>query len=244
MSCEHHRSEIREVALGTPPSRRLEAHLASCPGCRALLNDDRRRLAEFVDDLGKALAVAPSPSLLPRVREVASRRLAEERRNRSVWLLPVAASIVALAVLIPLARRARPVPGPAPVPPSSAAAIQPTVSEAEVPLTAAGSRAREDSDGQPARVRSIHHPAAARPARAASAEPEVIVPPGGEAAFRRYVQAIRHSRVVDQVVLGPGPDPVDWTEPASMLQQPRAVERFPAEMEPPTAETEALTLGD
>ncbi len=56
--------------------------------------------------------------------------------------------------------------------------------------------------------------------------------------------AIRHSRVVGEVVLGPGPDPVDWTEPPSMRQQPRTVERFPEEMESPTAEADALTLSD
>jgi len=247
MTCERNRSEIRDVALGSAPSRRVEAHLVSCPVCRGVLGEERRRLAEIDDELGKALAVAPSPSLLPRVREVAARRLAREPQSRLVWLAPVAASIVALAVLLPLVQRTALAPGRTPVPPSPAApATQPTVSEAEVPPTVVGLQAREDSHRQPARARSIHRPAAARPAKAASAEPEVIVPPGGEAALRRYVQAIRHSRVVGEVVLAVGPDPIDWTEPASMLQQPRAVDRFPGEMEPPTAapETEALTLSD
>ena len=78
----------------------------------------------------------------------------------------------------------------------------------------------------------------------AVADPEGIVPPGGEAALRRYVQAIRHSHVVGEVVFGPGPDPVDWAPPSSMLQQPRTVDRFPEDMEAPTAEAEALTLSD
>jgi hypothetical protein len=50
--------------------------------------------------------------------------------------------------------------------------------------------------------------------------------------------------VLDEVVLGPGPDSIDWTEPPSMRQQPRTVERFPEEMESPTAEADALTLRD
>ncbi len=70
------------------------------------------------------------------------------------------------------------------------------------------------------------------------------MPPGGEAALWRYVHAIRHSRIVGEVVRGVGPDPVDWTEPASMRQQPRSVDRFPEEMEPPTVEAEALSLSD
>ncbi len=56
--------------------------------------------------------------------------------------------------------------------------------------------------------------------------------------------SLPNSQIVKEVVLGPGPDPVDWTEPAAMRQQPRAVERFPGEMEPPTAAAEALTLSD
>jgi hypothetical protein len=242
MSCGRSRSEVRDVALGVVPSRRLQAHLASCPTCRAVLVGERRRLAEIDDELGQALAVEPSPSLLPRVREAVSRQLAEPR-SRFVWLLPVAASLVALAVLLPLTRHIAPATGGIQALPSPlATASEPAVSEVEVPANVAPPEVREDSRSAPARALG-HRRAAPRVARATS-EPEVIVPPGGEAAFRRYVQAIRHSRVVDQVVLGPGPDPVDWTEPASMRQQPRAIDRFPGEMEPPTADAEALTLGD
>ncbi len=244
MTCERNRPEIRDVALGASPSRRLEAHLASCPACRDVLAEERRRLAEIDDELGNALAVEPSSFLLPRVREVASRRLAEEPRSRLMRLLPVAASIVALAVLLPLAQRTAVAPGRTPVPPSPAApATRPTLSQPEAPLATAHPQAQEDSPGQQARGGSIHRRAAARPARAAT-EPEVIVAPGGEAALRRYVQAIRHARVVGEVVRDVGPDPVDWTEPASLRQQPRTVERFPEEMEPKTAGTEGLTTSD
>ncbi|HXK10184.1 MAG TPA: hypothetical protein VMT70_11105 [Vicinamibacteria bacterium] len=244
MSCERNRSGIRRVALGTAPSRRLEAHLVSCSACRGILDDDRRWLAEMDEELRKALAVEPSASLLPRVREVASRRLAEEPRSRLLWLLPVAASIVALAMLLPFARRIPLAPGSTPAPPSpTGATIEPAPSQLQIPATIARPQARKGSPGQQARGRSMRHRAPARTALVA-VEPEVIVPPGGEAALLRYVRAIRHTLVVDEVVLGPGPDPINWTEPASMRQQPRAVERFPEEMEPPTTDAEAHTLGD
>jgi hypothetical protein len=90
-------------------------------------------------------------------------------------------------------------------------------------------------------------PAARRQGKASpTSEPEVIVPPGGEAALRRYVAAIRDRRMGREVVLGLGPDPVDWREPASLRQQPRNVESFPEEMEPPSAasQPEDLTMSN
>ena len=244
MTCERNRPEVREVALGAAPSKRHEDHLASCLECRAALAEERSRLAGIDDAIGQALAVDPSPSLLPRVREVATRQLAEPR-GRFVWLVPVAASLIALAVLVPLARRISPPSG------SRRAALPPLVTEpkppvspVEVPSTAARPEPASVPRIAPANAPSSSRRAAPRAARSARAEPEVIVPPGGEAALRRYVQAIRNRRVVDEVVLGPRPDPVDWTEPASMRKQPRTVERFPQEMEPATAGAEALTRGD
>jgi predicted anti-sigma-YlaC factor YlaD len=138
MTCERNRSELREVALGAAPSTRLEAHLASCLACRALLAEERSRLAVIEDEVGQALAVEPSPSLLPRAREVATRQAAEPR-SRFAWLLPVAASLIALAVLIPLAERISPSSG------SRQASLPPLVT-APKPRVSAVERFPEDME--------------------------------------------------------------------------------------------------
>jgi hypothetical protein len=242
VSCERNRSEIREVSLGAAPSRRLEAHLASCAVCRAILEEDRRRLAEIDDELGQALAVEPSASLLTRAREVVARGAGP--RTRLVWLLPVAASIVALAALLPPAKRMLTGPLTRPASPSPAtAAAEPALSPPETPVAVSRPQPREGTGREPVRTAAVRRRAPVRTARA-GAEPEVIVPPGGEAALRRYVEAVGHSRVVGEVVLGPGPDPVDWAPPASMRQPPRTVERFPGDMEAPMLKADTLTSGD
>jgi hypothetical protein len=248
MSCRRYRSAIRDVTLGGAPSRSLEAHLASCPYCRAALDDERGRLATIDDELTDALAVEPPVHLLSRVREIALRGSEPERPRRLAWLLPLAACIVALAVLLPLARRAFPpsaeVPRAAPSAPLPAATPSVATAEASAAQVGAGTH-----DQPPlGRARVVHpRPAARRQGEASpTSEPEVIVPPGGEAALRRYVEAIRDRRMGREVVLGLGPDPVDWREPASLGQQPRNVESFPEEMEPTSAasQPEDLTMSN
>ncbi len=229
MSCERHRSAIRDIALGEAPSRRLGDHLRSCPACRAVLDDDRRRLAGIDGELKEALAVEPSVALLPRVREAASHGVKRQGPGRLAWLVPLAASVVALAILLPLARRGSPPsPGvPWAAPSARVPAAVPPVHTAEAPVAQGGVKTRKEPRGvRPA----LPH---GRPGRTGAAqstdEPEVIVPPGGEAALRRFVAAIRDRRVGRVSVLGPGPDAVDWRGPEGMPEWPRPLDRLPAE---------------
>lgn len=235
MSCERHREAVLDAALGGDPSPTLEAHFPSCPACRALLDSERQRLARIDDELRQALAVEPSAWLLPRVRERASREATSAGPWRAAWLLPAAASVVALAVLLPLARRTSP---PAPRPPRAAPSAPvgvstPFVSAAEASGAPAGAETRGKPPLRRARAALARpRPAAGRPAGAQSAgEPEVLVPSGGEAALRRFVEAIRDRRLGGESVLGLGPDPVTWKEAGGMPQWPGPLDRLPAEAE-------------
>jgi hypothetical protein len=229
MSCDRHRSAIRDVALGEAPSRRLEDHLCSCPACRAVFDDDRRRLVGIDGELKDALAVEPSVALLPRVREAAAHGVKRQGPGRIAWLVPLAASVVALAILLPLARRGSPPsPGvPRAAPSARVSAAAPPVHTAEAPAAQGGVRTRKEPRGvRPALTHG-------RPGRTGGAqstdEPEVLVPPGGEAALRRFVAAIRDRRLGSELVLSAGPGPVDWMPVEGASEWPRPLDRLPAE---------------
>ena len=233
MSCERHRSAIRDVALGEVPPKRLETHLASCPACRAALDDERRRLARIDGELRNTLAIEPPVHLLSRVREIASRGAEPKDPGRLAWLLPLAASVVALAVLLPLARRVFPPSAgePRAAPSAQVPVAMPSVDTAEASAAQVGVEARKEPPlGE---SRGVHpRTAATRPSEASpTSEPEVIVPPGGEAALRRFVEAIRDRRMGREVVLGLGPDPVDWSGADGPSGWPRPPDRLPAEAE-------------
>jgi hypothetical protein len=235
MRCERYRSAIREVALGETPSVRLEAHLASCPACRAVLGDERRRLAGIDDELTDALAVEPPVHLLSRVREIASRGAEPEGPRRLAWLLPLAASAVALAFLLPLARRVSPPSAGVPraVPSAQVPAATRSVPTAEATAAHVGVETQKEPSLTGTQIRVQHPRPAARRQNGASptSEPDVVVPPGGEAALRRFVAAIRDRRLGGESVLGPGPDAVDWGGPEGTTDWPRPLDRLPAEAE-------------
>jgi len=250
MSCERYRSAIRDVALGEAPSAHLEAHLASCPACRAALDDDRQRLAGIDDELRDALAVEPPAHLLSRVREIAPRGVEPEGPRRLGWLLPLAASVVALAALLPLVRRVSPPSSGVPrlAPSEQVPTVRPPVRTAEASAAQGVARTQKQPSLAGAQVRVVHpRPAAKRSSEAPpTSEPEVIVPPGGEAALRRFVQAIRDCEMGHEVVLGLGPDPVNWSGPEGASGWPRPPDRLPAEAERVgiAPEMMARTLGD
>ena len=68
----------------------MEAHLGACPACR-----DQ---ADFERELRAGLKALPEPELRPGFEEQVRRRLAADRRRRSAWLLPLAASLALLAL--------------------------------------------------------------------------------------------------------------------------------------------------
>jgi len=89
--------------LSTTEGERLHAHLATCAACRFEV-DVRRDFAETVRDLAFGLPLAaPNDAPPPRVSEFRSLG-ARPGRRRSVWLLSLAAALVAsasVAALVP-----------------------------------------------------------------------------------------------------------------------------------------------
>ncbi len=225
MSCTEYCTEILDLALGQPASPALETHLRSCAGCRTSLDEEQERLARIDAGLAQALWVEPSPRLLAQVRE----RVAREAESAGpAWLLPLAASLVALVVLVPLVWNAS-----RPIAARHAPASEP---KAEVnPQQAAGSREAT----RPLRVgRSAHTSLAARPhgaarprSAASAPEPEVLVSPGAEAALQRYVAAIRDRHLAHETVVGAAFVEVAGAEASMVPAWPRPLDRVPAEAE-------------
>lgn len=120
MSCDRWRDPIADVAAGEPVTPALEAHLGICSACQQALLDEQALHARIVGELRQALRVAPSPNLLPLVREQIS-------RARVRWvslLLPAAAGLALLVFGVDpwrrspdAARDARSVEAPQPSPP-------------------------------------------------------------------------------------------------------------------------------
>jgi len=88
-SCDRWREPIAEVAAGGPVFPELRVHLGACSACRQALGDQQALQARIAGELKGLLSIVPSPDLLPRVREQASRR----GTPWAFWLLPVAAGL-------------------------------------------------------------------------------------------------------------------------------------------------------
>ena len=65
MACARHKSALSDVAAGAPVAAELEAHLASCEGCREELRSLEQTLAVADDDLSRLLLAEPSLGIAP-----------------------------------------------------------------------------------------------------------------------------------------------------------------------------------
>jgi hypothetical protein len=95
MECASVRDELGEYAVGTlEPARRqeVEAHLASCAGCRK----EAGQLAEGAALVGLATAARPPPDLEERVVEAVRRSVGRARRPWSARAALAVAAVVAL----------------------------------------------------------------------------------------------------------------------------------------------------
>ena len=191
MRCDRYEQDLNVGAAGGTITPEVEAHLEGCVGCRERLAG-KRALLESVDHvLRMDLDVAPSPALRQRVIT----RVAETERERRRIVPGVAAAALAAGLVIVLiagawARRRSSTPLE-----SSAAAISHglpardavTPETHEPPLIP--STPRPVVAATPHAVQAGSRPAVARPAFVR--EPEVLVPPGQEAALRRFIAALR-----------------------------------------------------
>jgi hypothetical protein len=214
MSCERHADAILEHALGEPAPPELEAHLRSCAACREALQRERRLLGGIDGELRDAVSLVPSPAFLPRVRE----RVAREADARTwTWsrLVPAGAVAATLAIGAWLLQSS-------PKPPSSAVVRVEPRRETPAPSPAVVEVPRRSEASAVSMARK------SRPARS---EPEVLVPPGEEAALLRFVATIRAGRVdATALVQEPAPPPPDLGI-APLAELP------PLEVKPLTAET-------
>ena len=200
MSCERHRPAIRAVALGEPVAPDLEQHLAVCPSCARLVENDRRLVGRIESGIDELLAVEASPGFVGRVRA----RLEEPEPSASAWAwasrgwLPVALGAGALLVAVSLVGR-----GPsrlastagtvASVPPviapSPAIAPEP---ERTMPLAAVSAPPSAIASHAGSVQRAVPQSRPIAPPRVA---PEVLIPAGDGAAIRRFLASRRHWRL-------------------------------------------------
>ena len=110
MDCHETREileEYRRRALEPDRARAVEAHLAGCPACRAMLARE-----EAVARLVQAVPRSPAPPALARqVRALGVRRRGVVAWLERPWVAAALAAIVVAAVLTPFVRRPAPSPG-------------------------------------------------------------------------------------------------------------------------------------
>lgn len=197
MSCERYRAELTGVAAGQPLSAATSAHLEACPSCRAELAALRRALAFADDTLGEIAGAEPSPALRARIRQAAADAAAvgEPRPWRWAWVVAAAALVTAVGITAlwragrmatPRAQSLAGLASPSPSSPPIAATREGESVGPEV--TPAG---RASALGLRSVATAVRRGVSAP--RRRPAEPEVLVPRGGEEALMRFV-ALVHER--------------------------------------------------
>lgn len=99
-----HLSDEAAAALASGEGGRAEReHASACEACASRVRDSR----ELVEALGRADVPEPSPLYWESLRGSVRRRIAEERRDRSLWTLvvPLAAAAALVATFWSPARR-------------------------------------------------------------------------------------------------------------------------------------------
>jgi len=220
MRCDRYEQDLTAGAAGAAITRDLEAHLKGCLGCRERLAE-KRGLLESVDRvLRMDLDVEPSPALRHRVFT----RVAATERERRRIVPGVAAAALAAGLIIVLvagawARRRSATPLE-----SNAVVISPgfPVRDAVTPETheplLIPSTPRPLVAATPHAVQSGSRPAVARPAFVR--EPEVLVPPGQEAALQSFIAVLRDRSVPPPPLLLSGASLESLIAPVPLIEIP------------------------
>jgi hypothetical protein len=223
MSCKRYRDALTDVAAGGPAPAGLEAHLASCEGCREELATLRRALTIADSEMARLAADEPSPALAARIRQSVGEPDAP-RAWHLRWMWPAVAASVTLVVAL----AAWMIRAPARVavdsrPPAAAHEGRPAeqggrTSDAPGRNTPSpGARAfvpaREGSATAGARHRR-------QPARAVPAPPEVLVPPGEAEALVRFAAVANRDRHAPAAFLAAGRPSPELEEPAALVIEP------------------------
>jgi hypothetical protein len=237
MSREHV-EDLAAFAAGLPVPAGLEEHLAQCQQCRAELSELRTALA-LADDAVRPLASAePSPALRARIREAVA--AAEPTGWIAGWRFAWTAAATAMVLAAAFAgwwmlQAGRPSSGAATAlatasAPGTAATAQPgvaadaasadtaSVAPAAAPTRSAAVVAPTSNRAAAGRTR----PSQALPRRA---EPEVLVPSGGEQALLQLVALVHQQKSTPAALLAAG-------EPSADLPGPAAIDIKPLEIVP------------
>lgn len=187
MPCEHHKNALIEAAAsGAAPPRELRAHLETCPSCRSAFAEEQSFLVAIDSGLHAGVNAEIPPSLLPRVRA----RLDEVAAPRLRWVQPLAfgSASVALALVVFLLAR------PHHAAPEEAGKPDPAVVEAPAAAAPKTSPERISSEGTQLAAVRVGDSRASRkstnPHSVTSGNPEVLVPPGTEAAFLKNLPSL------------------------------------------------------
>jgi hypothetical protein len=95
-----HRSKLRDTALGTrsssPVDSTLQAHLAECPACNAIFNEERALLDAIDGAIETSVSETPDPAWTRNMRTRLAEEAAVHRAAYRAWL-PLAVGALALA---------------------------------------------------------------------------------------------------------------------------------------------------
>jgi hypothetical protein len=231
MSCERFREALRDRAAGGPAAAGLEAHLEACADCRRELFALREALGLADAELRTIASAEPSPEFRARLRQRVDEARSEVGADHFAWRWPwlASAATIGAAVVVamlwrdgPVARReASSLATPAPMTttatePARAASRETAPSSESSPVVATRSPARARS----ARLPSPAPPHAAHAAALRLAEPEVLVPAGGQRALVQFVALVHEQKASPAGLLAAGLPSPDLVEPRDIRIEP------------------------
>ena len=240
MACERYRGALTDVGAGAPAPAELETHLAACQACRAELQAVQRALALADASLRDLLAAEAGPAFRARIRKAVGEEAERVRGRRHffwTWgaVPAIGTALMVLAALVAWrqARIPKPPSGPSVVQsqgqPSGANMSRPAeATSPALPRPEAGASSSAETSQGPRHVAGSHLRSRARQApaltQAASAEPEVLVPPGEAEALLRFALDLQHRQLA--------PDSLLLADLAAPLPDPKPIEIAPLEIVP------------
>jgi hypothetical protein len=233
MSCERYRDVLTDVAGGGPAPAGLEAHLASCEGCREELAALRRGLAIADAEMARLAAEEASPALAARIRQAVDEREAAPAW-RFGWVWPAVAAAVTLLVVLAVWLARAPSPAPRVALESRPAGGGSRTSEP--PERAASSPSPGErglgADAGPAAPKGAGSSMSREAERAGGSlgtrrsgvprddRPEVLVPRGEAEALLRFAAIVHRDRHTPGAFATIGRPSADLAEPAELEIEP------------------------